>query len=377
MSKIKFSGDSGGTGVFTIASPNSSTDRTITLPDSTGTLVETGLASSATLSFVVDEDNMASDSATKVPTQQSVKAYVDASVGAENTLAEDNDVNITSAADGSMLLYDTGTSMWIDNIMSGDATMADTGVISLAANTVDSSELVDGSIDTSHIADAQVTLAKVASQAANTVLVRDANSSGVVSAKAVADTQLLIGDGTGFTAATLSGDVTMTNAGVVSLAANTVDSAELVDGGVDASHLASDSVITAKILDANVTTAKIAADAITGAKIADDSVDSEHLAADSIDAEHYAAGSVDTTALGADAVTGAKIADDAINSEHIADGAIDTAFIKETFPDVYALKEKDGILQPEAIAEAYWSVHSQHRSAWTHELDLRPYMEKF
>ena len=61
----------------------------------------------------------------------------------------------------------------------------------------------------------------------------------------------------------------------------------------------------------------------------------------------------------------------------VIDGAIDTAFIKETFPDIYALKEKDGILQPEAIAEAYWFVHTQHRSAWTHELDLRPYMEKF
>ena len=51
--------------------------------------------------------------------------------------------------------------------------------------------------------------------------------------------------------------------------------------------------------------------------------------------------------------------------------------IKELFPDIYALKEKDGILQPEAIADAYWFVHTQHRSAWTHELDLRPYMEKF
>ena len=61
----------------------------------------------------------------------------------------------------------------------------------------------------------------------------------------------------------------------------------------------------------------------------------------------------------------------------VIDGAIDTAFIKETLPDIYALKEKDGILQPEAIAEAYWYVHTQHRSAWTHELDLRPYMEKF
>ena len=58
MSKIKFSGDSGGTGVFTIASPNSSTDRTLTLPDTTGTLVDTGLSSTASLGFVIDEDNM-------------------------------------------------------------------------------------------------------------------------------------------------------------------------------------------------------------------------------------------------------------------------------------------------------------------------------
>ena len=235
MSKIKFQGDSGGTGVFTIASPNSSTDRTITLPDSAGTLVDTGLTTTANLSFVIDEDNLASDLATKVPTQQSVKAYVDAQIAAENTLAEDNDVNITSAADGSMLLYDTGTSMWIDNVMSGDATLTDGGVISLAANTVDSSELVDGSIDTSHIADAQVTLAKIASQAANTVLVRDANSSGVVSAKAVTNTQILIGDGTGFTAAALSGDATMTNAGVVTISADAVDSAEIA--AVSYTHL--------------------------------------------------------------------------------------------------------------------------------------------
>ena len=64
-------------------------------------------------------------------------------------------------------------------------------------------------------------------------------------------------------------------------------------------------------------------------------------------------------------------------SHFIIDGAIDTAFIKENFPDRYALKEKDGILSPEKIADSYWFVHSQHRSAWTHELDLRPYMETF
>ena len=61
----------------------------------------------------------------------------------------------------------------------------------------------------------------------------------------------------------------------------------------------------------------------------------------------------------------------------VIDGAIDTAFIKDNFPERYALKEQDGILDPDAIAENYWLLHQQHRSAWTHELDLRPWMEKF
>ena len=77
-----------------------------------------------------------------------------------------------------------------------------------------------------------------AAMAANTVKVRDANTSGVPSNKAVADTQILIGDGTGFTAAALSGDVTMTNAGVVSLAANSVDTAELADNAVGLAEMA-------------------------------------------------------------------------------------------------------------------------------------------
>lgn len=59
----------------------------------------------------------------------------------------------------------------------------------------------------------------------------------------------------------------------------------------------------------------------------------------------------------------------------IIDGAIDTAFIKDLSPERYALKDRDGILDPEAIAEAYWMLHCQPRSAWTHELDLRPWIE--
>lgn len=59
----------------------------------------------------------------------------------------------------------------------------------------------------------------------------------------------------------------------------------------------------------------------------------------------------------------------------IIDGAIDTEFIRGNFPERYALKERDGILDPDAIADAYWQVHAQPRSAWTHEFDLRPWIE--
>ena len=60
----------------------------------------------------------------------------------------------------------------------------------------------------------------------------------------------------------------------------------------------------------------------------------------------------------------------------VVDGAIDTEFIRTQFPERYALKEQDGILNPDHIAENYWQLHRQPRDAWTFELDLRPYMEK-
>lgn len=59
----------------------------------------------------------------------------------------------------------------------------------------------------------------------------------------------------------------------------------------------------------------------------------------------------------------------------IIDGAIDTQFIREMFPERFKLKDQDGILNPDAIAQAYWQLHLQQRSAWTHEMDLRPWLE--
>jgi NAD(P)-dependent dehydrogenase (short-subunit alcohol dehydrogenase family) len=73
-----------------------------------------------------------------------------------------------------------------------------------------------------------------------------------------------------------------------------------------------------------------------------------------------------------------ELGPEGIHVAHVViDGAIDTPFIRENFPERYALKEKAGILDPEAIAESYWQLHLQKRSAWTHELDLRPWMESW
>ena len=61
----------------------------------------------------------------------------------------------------------------------------------------------------------------------------------------------------------------------------------------------------------------------------------------------------------------------------VVDGAIDTAFIRDNFPERFALKAQDGIINPDHLADNYWMLHQQPRDAWTHELDLRPWMEKF
>lgn len=61
----------------------------------------------------------------------------------------------------------------------------------------------------------------------------------------------------------------------------------------------------------------------------------------------------------------------------VIDGAIDTDFIRSNFPQRYALKDEGGILDPEHIAASFVMLHHQPRDAWTHELDLRPWIESF
>jgi NAD(P)-dependent dehydrogenase (short-subunit alcohol dehydrogenase family) len=61
----------------------------------------------------------------------------------------------------------------------------------------------------------------------------------------------------------------------------------------------------------------------------------------------------------------------------VVDGGIDGERLLTVAPDLKAQRGPDGMLNIDAIAEAYWVLHHQHRSAWTLELDLRPWSESF
>jgi hypothetical protein len=193
----------------------------------------------------------------------------------------------------------------------------------IADNAIDSEHYVDGSIDTVHIANSQVTAAKLASDAVTTVKILDDNVTFakielIDDAVVAGDAKILIGDETDFSEFALSGDATMSNTGVVTLADNSVDTVQLeddavttakvTDANITAAKLAANSVETAKITDLNVTTGKLANAAVTTVKITDANVTTAKLA----DAN------VTTVKINDDAVTNAKIASDAVTASEIS-----------------------------------------------------------
>jgi NAD(P)-dependent dehydrogenase (short-subunit alcohol dehydrogenase family) len=61
----------------------------------------------------------------------------------------------------------------------------------------------------------------------------------------------------------------------------------------------------------------------------------------------------------------------------VVDGGIDGDRLNTFVPGLKAQRGVDGMLNVDAIADAYWAMHIQHRSAWTLELDMRPWSENF
>ena len=139
----------------------------------------------------------------------------------------------------------TGDVVWTSASFTGAGNVTGTATIQasavetsmIAADAVTGAKIPDDAIDTEHYADASLEFAHMQNVAANSILARNANSSGVLSEVALATTQILIGDGTGFTAAALSGDVTMANTGAVTIADNAVEQAMLADDVVSGAEM--------------------------------------------------------------------------------------------------------------------------------------------
>jgi len=125
----------------------------------------------------------------------------------------------------------------------------------------------------------------------------------------------------------LSGDLTITNAGVATIANNAVTTAKILDGNVTDAKLANDSVTTAKILDANVTNAKLADDSVTTAKILDGNVTTAKILDANVTDAKLANDSVTTAKILDANVTTAKILDANVTDAKLANDSVTTAKI--------------------------------------------------
>ena len=174
------------------------------------------LATGATVTGI--DNGALGSSATLLATQGAVKTYVDAQVTAQDLDIISDSGNIDIDLDGDSLTVtggegiDTSATGTTLTITGEEATTSNKGVASFSSDNF----AVSSGVVT--VKDAGIADAELADMPANTVKVRNANSTGVPSNLALATTEIMIGDGTGFTAAALSGDVTMTNAGVVNVA---------------------------------------------------------------------------------------------------------------------------------------------------------------
>ncbi len=304
----------------------------------------------ATVTGIKDEDDMSSNSDVKLATQQSIKAYVDSQVTAQDLDVVSDSGSIDVDLDSESLTVaggegiDTSATGTTLTIAAEEATSSNKGVASFST---DNFTVSSGAVT---IKDQGVANAELANMAANTVKVRDANSSGVPSDKAVGNGEILIGDGTGFTAAAPSSDVSMTNAGAFTvtkiqgnaissnspsndqylkfssssnewqpvsvlspdrlttkgdlLVYNTVDSETRLPVGANGKYLQADSTATNGVAWADVA---VADDSITQAKIADDAVGADQLAANAVVNASIASGAaIDATKIADGSVTSAE-----------------------------------------------------------------------
>lgn len=302
---------------------------TLTTPTLTSPVFNTGVSGSA----IKDEDNMASDSATHLATQQSIKKYVDDRILTEDTIAELNDTTITSATSGNVLIYD-GSDSWDNKAISNHATLANDGQLTISNDVITNAMMADDAIDTPQIADDAITAALIddnavgtAAIASSTTLTTPTLTSPVINVTSDADGDVYYRASGAFArlAKGTAGQVLKMNSGATApeWGAGSVGGASNLTGLSDVTiasiadkdfliYDSSSGVFENHHLSGDVTTTNtgvvtIANDAITSAKIVDDAII--------------------TALIADDQITNALMADDAIDTAQVADGAITNALV--------------------------------------------------
>ena len=314
---------------------------------------------------LVDEDNMASDSATKVPSQQSVKAYVDASAGSSLTVQEEGSSLSTAATTlnfvgSGVTASGTGATKTITVSGGGGSSTGNTTDITQSSHGLAAKDAIrhNGSSWVKAQADDNSTLALGIVTA-----VADSNTFTVAQAGrfTISSHGLTVGQWY-YLSSSSAGGLTATEP-TISQPIVYVESASvifvypyrptnlLLDGSSGVTP-GDNTVTSAKIVDGTIVTADLADDAVTSAKIADDAITSALIADDAI-----------TSALIADdAITSALIADDAVVQAAIADDAVNEARLQvsNTPTNGYFLSAQSGntggLTWAEAISGTSWDM---------------------
>ena len=290
-------------------------DRTITLPNVTGTVVTTGDTGTVATAMIAGD----AVNGTKI---------ADDSIGSEHYV--NGSINTAHIAN----LQVTTAILAADSVTNAK----------IADDSIDSEHYVDGSIDTAHIGDSQVTTAKLASDAVTTVKITNAN----VTAEKLATNAV--------TTAKIA-DNAITQA---KMADDSVGAAELVDGSVGAAALASNAVTNAKVADNAIGTSELVNDAVTTVKIADNAVTMAKLSSGTLptDITIASANIPDSTIITSD------IADDAITVGKIDDAELKTlagmrpatasklADSTDLTADIADLNQIDGLTKQTTISDS-------------------------
>ena len=158
---------------------------------------------------------------------------------------------------------------------------------------------------------------------------------------------VLVADGTDFKSVAISGDITISTAGAVTIGSGTVESAmiaadaitgakiadDAIDsehyaaGSIDVAHMSANSVDSDQYVDGSIDLAHMSANSVDSDQYVDGSIDLAHMSANSVDSDQYVDASIDTDHLSISSVTTPKIADDAITTAKVTDANITLAKI--------------------------------------------------